>query len=103
MINCLPMPLFIRLARLTEKANQNLKNMDQMLDEANKIIEDNGARILQAYVILGEYDVVTIMDAPDEKTAAKIGALIATRGSFRAETLPAIPVEDFIKSIKGNE
>ncbi|HMD82129.1 MAG TPA: GYD domain-containing protein [Anaerolineales bacterium] len=97
------MPLFIRLAHLTEKANQNLQNMDQMLAEANQIIEANGAKILHAYVILGEYDVVTIMEAPDQKTAAKIGALIATKGSFRAETLPAIPVEEFINSIKGNQ
>jgi uncharacterized protein with GYD domain len=94
------MPLFIRLAHLTEKANQNLQNMDQMLAEANKIIEENGAKILHSYVILGEYDVVTIMEAPDHKTAAKIGALIATQGSFRAETLAAIPVEEFISSIK---
>ena len=97
------MPLFIRLAHLTEKANQNLRNMDQMMAEANKIIEENGARIVHAYVILGEYDVLTIMEAPDQKTAAKIGALIATQGSFRAETLPAIPVEEFIKTIKGNQ
>lgn len=97
------MPLFIRLAHLTEKANQNLRNMDQMLAEANKIIEENGARIVHAYVILGEYDVLTIMEAPDQKTAAKIGALIATQGSFRAETLPAIPIEEFIKTIKGNQ
>ena len=94
------MPLFIRLAHLTEKANQNLQNMDQMLAEANQIIEENGAKILHAYVILGEYDVVTIMEAPDQKTAAKIGALIATKGSFRAETLPAIPIDDFINSLK---
>jgi uncharacterized protein with GYD domain len=94
------MPLFIRLAHLTEKANQNLQNMDQMLAEANQIIEEHGAKILQAYVILGEYDVVTVMEAPDDKTAAKIGALIATKGSFRAETLPAIPVEEFINSLK---
>ena len=74
--------------------------MDQMLEEAEKIIEANGAKILHAYVILGEYDVLTIMEAPDEKTAAKIGALIATQGSFRAETLSAIPVEEFIRSLK---
>jgi|SRR5687767_4250708 uncharacterized protein with GYD domain len=97
------MPLFIRLAHLTEKANQNLRNMDQMLAEANKIIEENGARIVHAYVILGEYDVLTIMEAPDQKAAAKIGALIATQGSFRAETLPAIPMEEFIKTIKSNQ
>lgn len=95
------MPLFIRFAHLTEKANQNLRNMDQMLEEANKIIEEHGAKILHAYVILGAYDVVTVMEAPDQNTAAKIGALIATQGSFRAETLPAIPVEEFINSLKG--
>ena len=94
------MPIFIRLARLTEKANQQLQDMDQMLDQAREIIEANGARILHAYVILGEYDVLTVMEAPDEKTAAKIGALIATQGSFRAETLAAIPVEEFIGTLK---
>ena len=94
------MALFIRLSRLTEKANQNLQNMDQMVEQARQIIEANGARILHAYVILGEYDVLTVMEAPDEKTAAKIGALIATQGNFRAETLAAIPVEEFIGSLK---
>jgi uncharacterized protein with GYD domain len=93
------MPLFIRLSRLTEKANQNLNRMDEMLQQAKDIIEANGGRILHAYVILGEYDVLTVMEAPDEKTAAKIGALIATQGSFRAETLAAIPVEEFIEKL----
>ena len=97
------MPLFIRLARLTEKANQNLQNMDQMLQQAEDIIEANGGKIVHAYVILGEYDVVTVMEAPDEKTAAKIGALIATKGSFRAETLAAIPAEEFLESLKANK
>jgi len=97
------MPLFIRLARLTEKANQNLQNMDEMLQQAREIIEANGGKIIHAYVILGEYDVVTIMEVPDEKTAAKIGALIATQGSFRAETLAAIPVEEFVESLKAGK
>jgi uncharacterized protein with GYD domain len=77
--------------------------MDAMLQQARDIIEANGGKIVQAYVILGEYDVLTVMDAPDEKTAAKIGALIATQGSFRAETLAAIPVEEFIESLNANK
>jgi uncharacterized protein with GYD domain len=97
------MPLFIRLARLTEKANQNLQNMEQMLQQAREIIEANGGKIIQAYVILGEYDVLTVMEVPDEKTAAKIGALIANQGSFRAETLPAIPAEEFLDSLKAKK
>ena len=94
------MPLFIRLARLTEKAHQNIQNMENMLAEAKQIMEENGARILQAYVTLGDYDVIAVMEAPDEKTAAKISALIANKGNFRAETLAAIPLNEFIKSLK---
>ena len=97
------MSLFIRLARLTEKGHQNIQNMESMLSEAKKIMDANGARILHSYLILGEYDVVSVIEAPDEKTAAKISALIANLGYFRAETLPAIPMEEFISSLKSQE
>lgn len=94
------MSLFIRLARLTEKAHQDIDKMKEMLSEAERIMAENGARILQSYVILGEHDVLSIVEAPDEKTVAKISALIATQGHFRAETYPAIPVEEFVQSLQ---
>lgn len=97
------MPLFIRLARLTEKAHQNIQNMAEMIAEARQIMEENGARIVQAYVTLGDYDIIAVLDAPDEKTAAKISALILQKGNFRAETLSAIPMEEFLKSIEKKE
>jgi uncharacterized protein with GYD domain len=97
------MPLFIRLARLTEKGHQNIQNMQSMLSEAEKIMDANGTRILHSYLILGEYDVVSVIEAPDERTAAKISALIANLGYFRAETLPAIPMEEFISSLNTQE
>ena len=97
------MPLFIRLARLTEKGHQNIRNMEAMLAEAKKVLEANDARILHSYLILGEYDVLSVIEAPDERTAAKISALIADLGYFRAETLPAIPMEEFISSLKSQE
>jgi len=93
------MATFIRLARLTEKAHQNITNLDKMLAEANEVTEANGARILQSFVTLGEYDVIAVLEAPDERTAFKISALIANQGHFRAETLSAIPLEEFLKSM----
>lgn len=71
-----------------------------MLAEAKEIMEANGARILQAYTTLGQYDVIAVIEAPDDRTAAKISAMIANLGNFKAETMPAIPIEDFIKSTK---
>ena len=97
------MPIFIRLAHLTEKANQNIRNMDQMLDEAQQIMQENGAKVLHAYVTLGDYDVISIIEAPDERTAATISALIAHQGNFRTETLSAIPMEEFLESVKSKK
>ena len=48
------------------------------------------------YVTLGHYDIVAIIDAPDAEAAAAASALIAAQGNFRAETLPATPVADFL-------
>ena len=94
------MPFYFRLARLTEKAHQNIQNMDQMLADAKTVMEQNGARIVQAYSTLGQYDVIALIEAPDDRTAAKISAMIANQGHFKAETLPAIPMQDFIDSTR---
>ncbi|MBI4361923.1 MAG: GYD domain-containing protein [Euryarchaeota archaeon] len=64
-------------------------------------MEKNGARMVSAYATLGRYDIVAIFEAPDAKTAAKISALIAQKGNFRAETLAAVGMEEFIQSVKG--
>jgi uncharacterized protein with GYD domain len=97
------MPIFIRLARLTEKANQDLVNMERMVAEAQRVMEENGARILHAYVTLGDYDIISIIEAPDQTTAAKISALLAHQGNFRAETLSAIPLEEFLTTLKSKK
>jgi len=94
------MPLFIRLASLTEKGNEQVRDFTKMLSEAKHAMEAQGAKIVQAYVTLGRYDVVAIIDAPDATTAAKVSALIAEQGNFKAETLMAIPVQEFEKEIR---
>ena len=94
------MPLFIRLANLTEQGVQNIGNAPEILAEAKEIMAKEGARIVHAYATLGRYDVVAVIEAPDEKAAIKVSALIGAKGNIRAETLPAIPVEEFIESVK---
>ncbi len=94
------MPVFIRLAKLTEQGVKNIKDLPKMLEEAKKIMEDNNSKLLAAYTTLGNYDLVAIIEAPDAHTAAKVSALIAAKGNFRAETLAAVPVQEFIESLR---
>jgi uncharacterized protein with GYD domain len=94
------MPLYIRLVKLTEQGARNIRGLDKMRAAARDIIEKNGGRLVAAYVTLGRYDLIAIVEAPDNKAMARISGLIAAEGNFQAETLPAIPIEEFEKSIK---
>ena len=95
------MPFFIRLANLTEQGSRQTKELGQLLGKAKQVMEANGAKIVQAYATLGRYDIVAIIEAPDSQTVAKISALIASQGNFKAETLPAIPIQEFAQTVQG--
>lgn len=91
------MALFVRLAKFTEQGVKNIGRFDEMLGEVKAIYEKNGCKILHAYSTLGRYDLVAIIEAPDEKTAMKVSTLIAKTGNFRSETLPAVTIDEFVK------
>lgn len=93
------MPLFIRLASLTEKGSEQVRDLAKMLSEARETMESEGARIVEAYVTLGRYDIVAVIEAPDARAAARVSAMIAEQGNFKAETLMAIPVQEFMEEI----
>ncbi|MEM3087284.1 MAG: GYD domain-containing protein [Halobacteria archaeon] len=92
--------LFIRLTRLTSQAARSVRNLDKIRAEARSIMEKNGGKMLSLHATLGRYDFIALFEAPDAKTAAKISALLAETGNFESETLPAIPIDEFIESLK---
>jgi uncharacterized protein with GYD domain len=51
------------------------------------------------WAVLGRYDFVNVIEAPDEKTVARVSMELGSRGTARYETLSAIPVDDFIASL----
>lgn len=93
------MPLFIRLASLTDKGSEDVRDFTKLVDETRKALEAHGGRMVKAFVTLGRYDLVALIEAPDARTAARASALIAGQGKFKAETLMAIPVEEFTKDV----
>ena len=59
-------------------------------------VEALGLKVVAQYALMGQYDFINIIDAPDEQTMAKAAVMLAARGTMRTTTLPAIPVEDLI-------
>lgn len=91
------MPTFIRLVNLTEQGAKNMDNLPKMIQDTKKVMERNNTKVISLYTTLGNYDLVAIIEAPDAKTAAKVSAQIAAQGNFRAETLAAVTVEEFME------
>ncbi len=93
------MPTYIMLSTLTPEGTQTVKNNPSRIREVNKEIEQLGASVKAQWATLGQYDFVNIVEAPDEKTIARVSMELGSRGTAHYETLSAIPVDDFISAL----
>jgi uncharacterized protein with GYD domain len=93
------MPTFVMLSTLTPEGVQTLKNNPQRIREVNKEVEQLGASVKGQWAVLGQYDFVNIIEAPDEKTMARVSLELGSRGTARYESLAAIPIDEFIASL----
>ena len=93
------MPTFLMLSTLTPEGVQTVKNNPQRILEVNKEVEQLGATVKQQWATLGKVDFISVVEAPDESTMARVSLELSSRGTGRFETLAAIPVEEFIGSL----
>ncbi len=90
------MPTYIMLTTLSPDGVQTVKNNPARIKEVNREIEQLGATVKAQWATLGEYDFINIVEAPDERTMARISVELGSRGTAKYETLTAIPIDDFI-------
>ena len=93
------MPVFIMLTRLTSNGVKTIKDNPGRVQEVNKEVEQLGVKVVNQWVTLGEYDFVSVVEAPDETTMAKVSIELGSRGTTTNETMSAIPAEEFTKAL----
>ena len=93
------MPTFLMLTNLTAEGVRTLKNHPGRIAEVNREVEQMGVKVLSQYATLGQYDFVTVVEAPDDKTMAKVSVELGSRGTMTSQTLAAIPAEDMASSL----
>jgi uncharacterized protein with GYD domain len=93
------MPTYVMLTNLTPDGVRALKNNPGRVAEVNKEVEQIGAKVLSQYATLGQYDFVTILEAPDEQTMAKVSVELGSRGTMQSQTLAAMPAEDLASTL----
>ena len=90
------MPTYILLSTLSPHGVGTLKSNPERLREVNSEIEQMGARVINQWAVLGPYDFVNIVEAPDERVIARVSIELGARGTAHFQTLTAIPVDEFL-------
>jgi uncharacterized protein with GYD domain len=93
------MATYIFLSSLTDNGARKIKRKPKRIKEVNEELVKLGVTVTAQYATLGVYDFVNIVDAPDNETVARVSAELASRGSVKITTLPAIDIDDFITSL----
>jgi uncharacterized protein with GYD domain len=89
------MPEFVRLHKLTGKGAREIKDFKKSLKEFRAVQEKMGVKLITSYACLGEYDFISIIDAPDDKTAFKLSARLGELGNISTVTMKAMRTEQF--------
>ena len=93
------MPTYIMLSTLTPEGIQTVKNNPSRIREVNREVEQLGATVKAQWATLGNVDFISVVEAPDETTMARVSLELGSRGTARYESLSAIPIDDFIGAV----
>jgi uncharacterized protein with GYD domain len=91
------MSIFVTLWKYTKDGLVDMKKTPQRFEVVKKLINDAGGKLIATYGLIGEYDVLTIIDMPDEKIASATILKICSKGRVIPMTMAALSIEDFLK------
>ena len=94
------MPKFVMLSTLGPDGSARLAENPERLREVSAEVEAMGVTVLDQYAVLGQWDFLNIIEAPDDVTMARVATTLASRGTLKTMTLPIIDIEDFIAGMK---
>ena len=93
------MATYVLLSSLTDEGAATITKKPTRIRDVNKEIEKLGVKVTTQYALLGPYDFLSVVEAPDNETIARVSAELASRGSIKIITLAAIPIDKFISSV----
>ena len=97
------MSVYLMLTTLTDAGRKALQEDPEILKEINKEVEFMGVKILNQYALLGQYDFVNLVEAPNNEAVAKLAIRLSAKGTTQTLTLAAITLEDLIHTLKNRE
>jgi uncharacterized protein with GYD domain len=93
--------VYILLSKLSAEGRKTIRENPGRIQEVNKELEKLGVKVLSQYATLGPYDFVNVVEAADNKAVVKVSVELGARGTVEIITLPTIPLNEFVSTVKG--
>ena len=94
------MAVYVMLTTLTDEGRKTIKQNPERIKQVNKEVESMGAKILHQYALLGPYDFVNILEAPNNEAITKVAIELGARGTLGTLTMAAMTLDEFIKGVQ---
>jgi uncharacterized protein with GYD domain len=95
------MPTYVVLAKWTQQTFKSLKDAPAAVQEAKNLVQRLGGTIKGWYTLMGRFDEVCILEAPDDATVARIVLAVGERYAIRTETMRAFDIDESLQLFAG--
>jgi uncharacterized protein with GYD domain len=94
------MPTYILLTKLTAEGRKTIRERPNRIQEVDREMEEIGVKVISQHAVVGPYDFVNVVEAPDNETIVKASVELGSRGTVQIMSMPAIPIDEFIEAVK---
>jgi uncharacterized protein with GYD domain len=88
------MPSYVSLIHWTEQGIKNYKDTTSRAEDFSKLVESSGGRVRELLWTVGEYDIVAVVDFPDDETGTAALLQVGSLGNVRSNTMRAFNVDE---------
>jgi uncharacterized protein with GYD domain len=91
------MAIYITVWKYTRDGLIDIRHTPERFEAVKEIYRKNGGRLIEAYGLVGAWDVMTIGELPDEHALTTAVLQICAKGRVTAQTMTALPIADFLE------
>jgi uncharacterized protein with GYD domain len=93
------MPTYVSLLRFTDQGIRNIKESPTRLDAAKKAFQAQGAELKQFFLMMGQYDILLVAEAPNDEAVGKVALALGSLGNVRTESYRVFTEAEYRKMI----
>jgi uncharacterized protein with GYD domain len=88
------MQTYVSLIHWTDQGIKNYKDSTSRAADFAKLVESSGGRVRELLWTVGEYDLVSVVDLPDDETATAALLQVGSLGNIRSNTMRAFGADE---------